>query len=250
MLAIQIAAKHAYPHDGLLQRWDLLWQLRGCVGMAIERLPFNWLEQYFAAQLRVRSRKQCCIQDAPRDDGKQSRRSHKPLECAELARLDTAAAFEHTVPRLNGPASGVPGQPFENFFKRARGHRTQQHPFKRFNAARGIILNSMNGKDVHLRQAAAARARPWRLQSHARTTQRQSRCALSNLASGWHPQLSVATGRGSQNSFPKVALRMSRYTVVCCADQPVHSVGAFGGKQFVKVALAVSNTDEPRLCTT
>src|ERR1700741_3742916 len=28
MLAIQIAAKHAYPHDGLLQRWNLLWQLR------------------------------------------------------------------------------------------------------------------------------------------------------------------------------------------------------------------------------
>jgi hypothetical protein len=49
MLTIQIAAEHAYPHDGLLQRWNLLWQLRRSVGVAIERLPFNGLQQYFAA---------------------------------------------------------------------------------------------------------------------------------------------------------------------------------------------------------
>jgi hypothetical protein len=185
MLAIQVAAEHAYPQYGLLQRWNLLWQLRRSVGVAIQRLPLNRLQQYFAAQLRIGSREQCCIQDVPRDDGKQSSSSQKPVERAELARLDAAAAFEHKVPRLDGPAPRVPGQPFENFIKRGCGHRTQQHPFKRFNAVRGIIFNGVNRKDVDLRQAAAARAHPWRAQSHARTTQRQPRCALRKFAWIW-----------------------------------------------------------------
>ena len=49
MLTIQITAEHTYPHDGLLQRRNLLWQLRRSVGLAIERLPFDGLKQYFAA---------------------------------------------------------------------------------------------------------------------------------------------------------------------------------------------------------
>jgi len=119
---------------------DPLWQLRGSVGVATERLPFNRLQQYFAAQLRIGSCEQCCIRDVPGDDRKQSCGSHKPVERAELGRLDTAAAFEHPVPRLSGPAPRLPAQPFENFIKRGRGDRTQQHPFNRFNAVRGTAL--------------------------------------------------------------------------------------------------------------
>ena len=84
MLAIQVGAEHAYPQYDLLQRWNLLWQLRRSVGVAIQRLPFNWLQQYFAAQLRIGSREQCCIQDVPRDDGKQSSSSHKPQDSPHL----------------------------------------------------------------------------------------------------------------------------------------------------------------------
>ena len=107
LLAIQIAAEHAYPQYGLPQGWNLRWQLCRSVGVAIQRRPLNRLQQYFAAQPRIGSREQCCIQHVPRDDGKQSRSPHKPVERAELARLDAAAAFEHTVSRLDGPAPRV-----------------------------------------------------------------------------------------------------------------------------------------------
>ncbi|WP_243856521.1 hypothetical protein [Paraburkholderia sp. BL6665CI2N2] len=61
--------------------------------MAIRRLPFNGLQQYFAAQLRISSRKQCCIQDVPRNDGKESSRSHKPVQCGELANSGRCHVF-------------------------------------------------------------------------------------------------------------------------------------------------------------
>ena len=91
--AIQIAAQHCDPQYGLLQSRALLWRVLGIVRMAIQCLPFDGLQQYFARQIRVVSCQQGCVQDAPAYDGKQSGGPHEPLKAAELARLDTTATF-------------------------------------------------------------------------------------------------------------------------------------------------------------
>src|SRR5471032_957907 len=127
MLAIQIATQHRDPQHGLLQRWGVLWWLRCVVRVAIQRLPFDGLQQYFARQIRADSCQQGRIQDAPGDDGKQSRRAYEPLEIAELPGLDLATAFQHAMPGLNRPTSRIPGQSLENIINNwllvFRGHR-------------------------------------------------------------------------------------------------------------------------------
>jgi len=58
MLAIQVTAQHGYPQYGLLQRRGVLWQVRRALCVAIQRLPFDRLQQHFAAQVRAGSRQQ------------------------------------------------------------------------------------------------------------------------------------------------------------------------------------------------
>src|SRR5579864_7169064 len=71
MLAIQVAAEHCDPQHRLLQGWGPLRRVSGMVRMAIQRLPFDGLQQYFARQMSVDSCQQSCVQDAPTDDGEQ-----------------------------------------------------------------------------------------------------------------------------------------------------------------------------------
>src|SRR5258708_15282882 len=152
------------------------------------------------------------------------------------------------MPCLDRPATRVPGQSFKRLDKRGRWHRTQEHPFKGFNAGRGSILDCVNRKDVGLRQAA--RARLGRPQSYRRAAQRQARRALREVASGWYQQISVAKGRGGLDGFPKISLGMAGPAIPGRTDQPVHAGGTLGCNQFVQVALTVAYTDKPRLGTT
>src|SRR5271170_6706179 len=70
VLTIQITAEHGDPQDGLPQRRNLLWWFRGAMYMAVQCLPFEGLQQYFARQVCVGPCEQGRIQDAPGDDGK------------------------------------------------------------------------------------------------------------------------------------------------------------------------------------
>ena len=87
MLAIQIAAEHGDPQDSLPQRWDLRGWFRSAMRVAVQRLPFDRLQQDFARQIFVGSGEQGCIQNAPGDHGKQRGRAYKAIEMAELSLL-------------------------------------------------------------------------------------------------------------------------------------------------------------------
>jgi len=247
MFAIQVAAQHGDPQHGLLQRWSLARWLRCVMRMAVQCLPFDRLQQDLAGQVRINPCQQGRIQDSPGDNGEQGRCPHKPVEIAELTRLDLAAAFQYAVPRFNCPAARVPGQPLEDIFKRGRGHRTEQHPFKGLNVWRGRIFDRVNRKYIGLRQVSGARF--GRLQSHGFTTQCQTRSALGLIASGWHQQVSVTQRRSSQNALPEISLGMTGAAIHTRADQPVHTFGALGREQLVQVALTVAYGDEPGLGT-
>jgi hypothetical protein len=169
------------------------------VRMAIQCLPFDGLQQYFARQISVDSCQQGRVQDTPVDDGKQGGGPYEPLEVTELARLDTTAAFQHAMPRLNRPASRIPGQSLENIIKRGRWHGTQQHPLERLSAVRGCFFDSLNGKCVKLAQTAGTLLR--RPQSHRHATYRQTHCTLRHAAPGGHQQVCMTKRRRGLNGL-------------------------------------------------
>jgi len=153
-----------------------LWQLRGVLRVAVQRQPFDGLQQDLAGKIRVNSREQGCVQNAPADDGKQGCCPHEPVKTPELPCLDLASAFRHAMPRFNAPTPRIPGQPLKNIIKRGRSHGTQQHPFDRFNPARRSVFDCVNRKYVHFRQ------------TYRRATQRQTCGALWQilcLRSNW-----------------------------------------------------------------
>jgi hypothetical protein len=85
-------------HNTACCKGGLLWRVPGTVRVAIQRLPFNRLQQYFARQIGVESCQQARIQDAPADDGKQGRGPDESLEAAELARLDARGTERRSNP--------------------------------------------------------------------------------------------------------------------------------------------------------
>ncbi|EIP85007.1 hypothetical protein A33K_18278 [Burkholderia humptydooensis MSMB43] len=248
MLAIQIAAQHGYPQHGLLQGWDLLWQLRGVLCLAIQCLPFNGLQQHLARQFCVDSRQHGRIQNAPTNDGKQGGCSDEPIKTPKLSRLDLASAFQYAMPRFNGPTTCIPGQPLKSVIKCGRFYRTQQHPLDRLNAVRRSIFDCVNRKHIDFRQPSCASS--WRLQSYRRATQRQACRTLREIVAAGHQQFGSTQGHGSLNGLPQIPLGMACPAIDGRANQPVHACGTLYRKQLVQIALTVTDADEARFGTT
>lgn len=99
MLAIQIAAEPGDPQHDLSQRWGLLRRFGSTVHTAVQRAPFDRLQQHFARQVAIEPGEQRRIQNAPTDYGKQRSGTDEPIEVAELPCFDTASALENAMPR-------------------------------------------------------------------------------------------------------------------------------------------------------
>src|SRR5262245_24086907 len=109
--AIQVATQGGDPQYCLIQRWYFVRRPGSSVYAAIQCLPFDGLKDYVAGQLAIKASQQSRVQDAPSDYGKQRGGPHETFERTELARLDTAATLDDSVPSLYCPAPCIPSQP-------------------------------------------------------------------------------------------------------------------------------------------